>query len=486
MHIERIQVEEGFLDGLDLRLVGGLNVLIGARGTGKTSIIELIRFALGVSGYTTESTKRSEEHARSILGSGQVTVTLRTDGRAVTVARSANDARPRADGSFVRPIIFSQMEIEAVGLQPTGRLQLLDSFLTGRTRISEGEAALASRAKSLTVEIESAAREVTALQEQQNELPSVEVSLKELALKEQEVAKSSTAAAAKKQSLDRLAMRTSAAAVRQAFLERFVGVVGAWIGSLTEAHQLGPDAESWPDPNTPDPIEDLRPRFQAAINQVDATLTEFEAISDAVKARQDENAARRIDLDEQARQLRRDIDLLQAGAGAIARQGAALREKKAQLHSLGALLTERRIKVASLQDARAKVLDQLEALRQDRFEKRRQIATQLNKDLGPRIRVDVERAGFFADYARVVAEALRGSGLRYSDIAPQLAEHMSPRELLEAAETNSFNSVAEIVGIGRDRAARVLSHLRERGLGRPCHVPCGGRGQPPIARRAGI
>ena len=37
--IRRMQVEGGFLDGLDLRFDPGLNVLIGGRGTGKSSII---------------------------------------------------------------------------------------------------------------------------------------------------------------------------------------------------------------------------------------------------------------------------------------------------------------------------------------------------------------------------------------------------------------------------------------------------------------
>jgi predicted ATP-dependent endonuclease of OLD family len=37
MYIERIQIEEGFLNGFDVCLRAGLNVLIGARGTGKTS-----------------------------------------------------------------------------------------------------------------------------------------------------------------------------------------------------------------------------------------------------------------------------------------------------------------------------------------------------------------------------------------------------------------------------------------------------------------
>ena len=38
MQIQRVQIEEGFLDGLDLNFTPGLNVLIGERGTGKTSL----------------------------------------------------------------------------------------------------------------------------------------------------------------------------------------------------------------------------------------------------------------------------------------------------------------------------------------------------------------------------------------------------------------------------------------------------------------
>jgi AAA15 family ATPase/GTPase len=67
---KRVQVEEGFLDGLDLHLDRGLNVVIGERGTGKTSLIELIRFCLDVPGYTPESSERSRDHAISVLGSG--------------------------------------------------------------------------------------------------------------------------------------------------------------------------------------------------------------------------------------------------------------------------------------------------------------------------------------------------------------------------------------------------------------------------------
>src|SRR6266849_5667636 len=108
MHIERVQVEEGFLDGIDVALSPGLNVIIGARGTGKTSLIELIRFCLDVRGYTTDTDKRSRDHALSVLGSGQVTVTLSDGNARITVTRTANDSAPRASGPFSPPIIMSQ------------------------------------------------------------------------------------------------------------------------------------------------------------------------------------------------------------------------------------------------------------------------------------------------------------------------------------------------------------------------------------------
>ena len=64
MIIRRMQVEGGFLDGLDLRFEPGLNVLIGGRGTGKSSIIELIRYCFDQHGSAAEEDQtRSREHA---------------------------------------------------------------------------------------------------------------------------------------------------------------------------------------------------------------------------------------------------------------------------------------------------------------------------------------------------------------------------------------------------------------------------------------
>jgi hypothetical protein len=44
--LRSIRITGGFLDGAAFDLADGLNCLIGARGTGKTSVLELVRYAL--------------------------------------------------------------------------------------------------------------------------------------------------------------------------------------------------------------------------------------------------------------------------------------------------------------------------------------------------------------------------------------------------------------------------------------------------------
>ena len=78
MYIERIQIDaEGFLAGLDLRLTSGLNVVIGARVTGKTSLIELLRFCLDAGAFTDDAGTKGRQQAIATLGGGAVTATLR-------------------------------------------------------------------------------------------------------------------------------------------------------------------------------------------------------------------------------------------------------------------------------------------------------------------------------------------------------------------------------------------------------------------------
>ncbi|PSU66798.1 ATP-binding protein, partial [Photobacterium phosphoreum] len=131
MIIKNLRVEEGFFNNLDLEFSNGLNVLVGGRGVGKTSVIELLRFGLGADNLIGEGNKSSANHALSILqSSGRVSIDLELpSGEEINVTRSAQDNIPLTGSTYIAPIIFSQKEIETIGVTKIGRLSLIDSFI---------------------------------------------------------------------------------------------------------------------------------------------------------------------------------------------------------------------------------------------------------------------------------------------------------------------------------------------------------------------
>lgn len=471
MNIERIQIEEGFLDGLDIRLVPGLNTIIGARGTGKTSLIELTRFCLDARNYSVEAGKTSREHALSVLGSGQVTVTLADGSRKITVSRTASDAAPRASGAFLVPIIFSQKEIETVGLQAGGRLQLLDGFVGDRRRQEIAEAEAVAAVRSLTTEAEALRREIDEFNRQVFGLDAVKQQLADLAPREQQVAAVSADAGEKKKRLDLLSAAIASHSVAATAIDRFTQAIFRWRASLDSVNTAEPTLELWPTRAGEDRLSSARERVRRAKKHIEAALEDLLLASAEASDLASNVGGRKVPLEEQARQLRTEIEALQAGAGAIARQGHQLRERIAQLESLRLVSTQRTGALNAVLKRRGEALDRLDKLREDQFTARTGAATRLNKILGPRIRIVVTRAGQFDAFAAVIADALRGSGMRYGDLAPALAKHVSPRELLEATDTNDYELIADATGISKDRSNRMLAQLKEGDLGALATVP---------------
>lgn len=464
MFIERVQIEEGFLDGLDVGFSPGLNVVIGARGTGKTSLIELIKFCLDVRGHTPETSRRSFDHALSVLGAGQVTVTISDGNRKVVVSRTAADAAPRASEPYIAPLVFSQTEIESVGLQASGRLGLLSGFADVATDTA-AESDAAAEARSLTAQSATLRREIEELQRRVAEIPVLDAELVKLAPSEQQLSTLSAEAGKRKLELDALAADMSKKSVAEAVLDRFKQGVTRWRSAIAAAARDVPRTEQWPETADADPLAPVHARLAKAQSHLETALEELAQAESEVGAVAASRNAARLASEDKARQLRKELETLQAGAGNIARQGQQLRERKAQLEALKALLAQRTADLTALVGRRGTVLDRLEELRDARFNARALVASNLNKVLAPRIRIAVSRAGQFDSFSATIADALKGSGLRYGDLAPALAKKISPRELLEAAEADDVTFIAEATGITQDRTGRLLAHLREADLG---------------------
>ncbi|EJB8518482.1 hypothetical protein U4959_04420 [Acinetobacter junii] len=461
MYIERLQIEEGFLNGLDVDLTSGLNVVIGARGTGKTSLIELIRFCLDVKGSIHENNKKSHEHALSILGSGQVTLTLSINGKKIIVSRTASDPFPRYNGEFDIPLIFSQTEIETIGLEATGRLRLIDSFLSSNVINETEEKKVLAIIGSLTVEISSLRKNIQELKDQLKNSVQIDEELNVALSEEQKVAQGSQIIQTNAALLQNLSNEISNIALNEDYLKRQQQEIYSWYNKIKEAFEYQINIIQ----NTTSPsIQSLTVK----VNQVRELL----------KNAHDEIAISWHDLDKEiknfstfklakeaeARDLRVKIESLQEGAGLIMRRGQELREKKARYEIITSHLNNNENSLKDFLKKRDEEFSKLEQIRLKRFSERASIVNVLNNKLGPAIKLSINRNGQQNQFSALISDSLRGSNLKYNEIAPILSNCITPRMLLEAVENFDVELISDISGINSDRVARILNHLNNADL----------------------
>lgn len=129
-HIRSIHFDGGILDGQTLHFSPELNTLIGIRGSGKSSILEAVRYALDIPrGEKAQDTKYKDELIRHTLGSGgKVTLTAcDVYGQEFTISRIFREApnvylcgklQPGVsirETVLRRPIYFGQKDLSSTG-----------------------------------------------------------------------------------------------------------------------------------------------------------------------------------------------------------------------------------------------------------------------------------------------------------------------------------------------------------------------------------
>ena len=192
--IDGVAVSGGFLDGLDFRFSGSLNCVIGARGTGKTSLVEFIRYALRLEPRDEAVRRRFDAFIEGNLRGGTITVSVTSgDGSRYRIRRTWNEepvvmtGEGAPTGRRLTPAlfgvdVFSQNEIEAIAGDPRAQLRLIDSFdsVAIEQKTQEIESAV-SELKSNASELDGCRRRMAALSQEVEERQALEESLERLA-----------------------------------------------------------------------------------------------------------------------------------------------------------------------------------------------------------------------------------------------------------------------------------------------------------------
>lgn len=463
MIVDRLEIRGGFLDGVDLQFESGLNVLIGARGAGKTSVLELLRFALGVPAMTADAQRAADAQARAVLGDGTVTVSGSARGEAFVVSRSSLDEAP-AIATPVQvdsPLIVSQNEIEAIGLDPTSRRSILDRLRDPDERADDptGPARAAvqrlqRQVEKLRVEREEVGDQVAATDGLQQGLAEAEARQSKVAATADRLAPLQDAIAAE---ADRLgAVRSAGVAYRTTR-----DALREWRDALSGPTLRGP-LPTLADPSIDSAVRDAIASTESLVSRITSELHSTEClVEEALEAARVQHESIQAELRTRTEQL----ETIQRGAGEVGQRVAALRqrlaERKAMLERAIALDHE----IARVRELRDVALDDLDRTLDHTFEQRRERAADVSAEFKSRIEVRVDKSGEVDGYRAALVNALQGSNLQYKALAAELASSMTPRELVSAVENGDADCLVELSGITKDRATRVVAHLRGEPLG---------------------
>jgi ABC-type lipoprotein export system ATPase subunit len=489
--LEAIRVHgSGFLFDSQIAFAANLNCIIGARGTGKTSLLELIRFAVGREDDSARIQKSLADLIPAALGEGgylELDLTTPLDQR-LTVRRDVSSEFRTFDRDSGQDIdiewpplglydiaIFSQNQLEDIATDPAERLKMLDTFCGQELERFVAEI------QSVELKLEANAaqqiqlsNEIEALQLQSDTLPKLEADLATIEaqysaalqeMKGHEADKERVAKlASEKNLLARQDQLLSAALTdaENALLESFPGrQLGERLrASLsTEAivdlpgfevlRQLRDDVAqhaqkfaSLRDQMTDEltQIRDLigseRTSTQAILHAIGTEHQKYSAILGAVSKAWKDVSARREALLAQIRTLR------------TAQEG----------------IKERITRRLLLEDDRKKLLNRFEELRHGRYVARLSAASTLTDATGGSVRIAVFESAQLDTYEQFLLQSLKGSGLWYARIASALVQRVPPGRLAELVRGGEASTIAQLADIDPERSRKVVNFLSESQL----------------------
>lgn len=474
--VNRLSVTGGFLGGAELEFVDGLNCLIGGRGAGKTTALELLRFGLGLMPdpkIHPQRHKYLDGLVRENLGNGKVTVALRTkegmeytaDRRASEEVLVANELGQAVPVSLSNDLIFgadvfSQNEIEEIASDQTAQLELLDRFAAAEAlAISRG---LDSLRRELGQSAEALTRidaEVDDLTAKASELPALQERLRGMA----EIA-GPDAGKVNKAHADRAA-RQREALVPQALQDAVSKVVmelqrtrtsfrATREAQLTSTVEEGVNGELFREIGT------ALSAFSTVLDDTVACVARAsERFGEALSTRRSLLSHLHAEQEAAYRALVSTSDELGGRSAERAKLQEAVTAAQARATALGARRQER----AAAVSARQELLNRMSELRDQRYALRKEVAARITARL-PAIRVTVAQGEDLEEYQQFLTEALKGTGVQQGPAAKQLVQHLLPTELADIIANDNLAGLVEETALPEDRAKKILSALRAPGV----------------------
>ncbi|MGE3809065.1 MAG: AAA family ATPase, partial [Gemmataceae bacterium] len=471
--IRSISIVGGFLDGLRFDLADRLNCVIGARGSGKTTVVELLRWAIDAIPPQEVERRRIDTLVKRNLDGGRVQVDIETkEGLRYLISRVADEAPLvlTADGKptqlalrseLFTADIFSQNEIEAIADRAGSQLDLIDNF--DNEKIAEVESEIQAARTLLTSNaslILPLQEQLSALKEDVRLLPNVEEKLKAVASN-----------GASSRAIDR-AHKEKALRDRE---RRALNNTKAHLANYSrrieqleqeEARQARGliDADLLSGPNE-GLVAELATEIQKNTEDNGEALRR---IAKRVARNQDRVAAIEERMNKQHAQqeiaFRELIEKHQAEKGQISER-TRLEKLRSDLLAKRRQLADIESQLGGLHQERSALLDKLSNLQDRQFSIRQGIATTISERLAPAIRVQIVQYGNRLEYQKLLEEKLKGAGVKQSRVAEKITTAFGPADLVDIIRRKDADSLMKHGDLSQEQVEKVIPALVRPDIG---------------------
>jgi predicted metal-dependent phosphoesterase TrpH len=464
--ITTLTLSRGFFSGTSFAFHPHLNCLVGGKGTGKSTVIELLRYCFDDIAPFDDIREDTLGKALSLVGEG---ATVRVEcvdefGHEFSIEREVSenhdaqvvcrDSAGEVSGLPFRPLFFSQGEIVRVASSKLAQMSLIDAYLD----VSEFNDAESSAIAQLEKNAMDRAQVEEKLTKLESELMDPKTGMKvttadvknfEQALKEP-ILKEFPKWEGGKRFVDG----------RLSSLDRVANAMDEAINAvdIDDLFDVALPRDT-PEATALEGLDKLPDDAAELLKQVAATL--HQAMKD-LKSRAQKQAKQW-----ESEYSKRRKQYEQVVAATVEKSVAALDNKlrKAKRHLETLTKAEKdlerlRSKVASLKTARAAAVADLRTARRARFERRDEVAKRWEQQLRGKVRVVITHLGGRDEYARFLKELLKGSYVHDKDVR-SLVSGLDPWTLGELVQARDESRLAG-VGIPPETAKKVAEFLSQK------------------------
>jgi len=431
----------------------GLNVLIGPRGVGKTTLLELIGHALGTGRASRDSEQQQRQRVRAMLGDGEVVLDVEDGETTYRLVVDADGAGRRLQASG-RALMLGQNELEAIASDRESRLRLIDFRSPSRADVALDDGEI----QTLTTQLYSLRQQIDLLEERTQTRPLLEADLQVLEVEEAGLMVDASATMTVRRDTLRgledqlIAVQSESAQAVEA------------IGRVQQLQQIQRDLSSAAAQSLGISLasadqQRVRPLLTSVSTAAKAIGDDLGMVLGELERAQTARASRGVEIRSAAEPLRTQLDEAEKGLGELTARIRRVRTELEQLQAEQARLNSLREQHSEFLDRRERLLDRAELAAEQLFNDRLEVAAEVSHNLSSRVTVMVEHLADATSFRDFLNLSLRQSGLRYASIVESIAKGVLPRQLLLMIENFDIETAARVTELPADRILRAFEHL---------------------------